>query len=419
MRGILAGLGYAFTDQEEKADFILFITCAVRESAEDRVYGLLGALKRLKETKPGLIIGLCGCMAQQESVVNKVRKSYQQVDLIFGTHAIAQLPVLLYRAMTEKGLVWDLSGEDGPPMEGGGIVRSHEWTASIPIMYGCNNFCTYCIVPYVRGRERSREPEAVLQEVRELADKGCREFLLLGQNVNSYGRGLTGSVTFAQLLQRINDVPGDFRVRFMTPHPKDASKELLDTILSCEKICSHLHLPVQSGSDRILKAMNRGYTAEQYLDIVRYVRSRSEDFSFSTDIIVGFPNETEEDFQQTLDLCREVRYDNIFSFIYSKRSGTKAALLEDAVSAQEKSDRMGRLLKLQREIASEHMRRFLGRRVRVLVEEEREPGLMSGKSGENIIVLGKGTPNLIGKWAAVEITEAYNWALAGKVLEEG
>ena len=285
-------------------------------------------------------------------------------------------------------------------------------------MYGCNNFCSYCIVPYVRGRERSRNPEAVLDEIRKLVGSGCKEIMLLGQNVNSYGKTLDVPIGFSELLRRINVLDGDFRIRFMSPHPKDADRELIDTIIECDKMCKHMHLPLQSGSDRILKEMNRRYTAEKYMETVLYARSRIPDFSFSTDIIVGFPNETDEDFEETLKIVREVKYDNIFSFIYSKRTGTKAALIEDRISDEEKSVRMRRLLELQRDISSEHFKRFEGRTLDVLFESgTKTEGRYTGKSGEFIIVEAKADSSVIGHVKKVRITKAFNWAVQGEIID--
>ena len=302
-----------------------------------------------------------------------------------------------------------------------GIVpsREHPFKASVPIMFGCNNFCTYCIVPYVRGRERSRDPEQILREVRQLVADGYKEIMLLGQNVNSYGKDLEQPLTFAQLLQKINDIPGEFVIRFMSSHPKDATPELLDTILQCSKVGHHLHLPVQSGSNDVLRRMNRKYTVEKYMESVNYLRRRDPDFSLTTDLIVGFPDETEEDFQGTLDLVQRVQYDNIYTFIYSKRRGTKAAEMEDHTTDAEKSDRMERLLSLQREIASEHNKRFIGRTLRVLVDgESKRPGRLVGKDNAFIIVEFPGDPSLIGTFQNVRITEARNWAVLGELAEE-
>ena len=414
--GMLCEMGYGVTNDITAADLIIYNTCAVREGAELKVYSLVGNLKKLKEKKPELIIGLCGCMAQQEKTVEKIRKSYRYVDIVFGTFALNELPRLLYKALTEKKLAVDITEYEAEFQENIRPVRSGSFKASVPVMYGCNNFCSYCIVPYVRGRERSRSPEAIIAEVRELAEAGYKEIMLLGQNVNSYGKSLDEPVSFSELLRRINDIDGDFKIRFMSPHPKDATKEFIDTIAECDKMCKHLHLPLQSGSDRILAEMNRRYTAEKYLEIVDYARSRIPDLSISTDIIVGFPNETSEDFAETIKMVRRVRYDNIFSFIYSKRTGTKAALIEDAISDDEKKARMKELLDVQREIASDGFKRFIGRTLTVLFETESGEGMYSGKSDEFIIVEAKADASVIGSRKQVRITKAFNWALQGEII---
>lgn len=411
-------MGYGITEDVSSADLVLYNTCAVRENAELKIYGLLGDLKHLKESRPEMIIGVCGCMAQQEHVVEKLRKTYKQVDLIFGTFAVNELPKLLYEVLTEGGTRVDITEYEVGIAENIRPVRSCGFKSGVPIMYGCNNFCSYCIVPYVRGRERSRNPEAVLDEIRKLVGSGCKEIMLLGQNVNSYGKTLDVPIGFSELLRRINVLDGDFRIRFMSPHPKDADRELIDTIIECDKMCKHMHLPLQSGSDRILKEMNRRYTAEKYMETVLYARSRIPDFSFSTDIIVGFPNETDEDFEETLKIVREVKYDNIFSFIYSKRTGTKAALIEDRISDEEKSVRMRRLLELQRDISSEHFKRFEGRTLDVLFESgTKTEGRYTGKSGEFIIVEAKADSSVIGHVKKVRITKAFNWAVQGEIID--
>ncbi|MGN0675910.1 MAG: tRNA (N6-isopentenyl adenosine(37)-C2)-methylthiotransferase MiaB, partial [Oscillospiraceae bacterium] len=326
------------------------------------------------------------------------------------------LPRLIYEVLTKRKTAVDIA-EHSDISEEIKAVRSSDFKAGVPIMYGCNNFCSYCIVPYVRGRERSRPTEAILKEVKELADSGCKEIMLLGQNVNSYGKTLDVPVSFSELLRMINDINGDFKIRFMSPHPKDATNELIDTIIECDKICKHMHLPLQSGSNRILEAMNRRYTAEKYMEIVNYARSRIPDFSFSTDIIVGFPNETEEDFQETLKIMRKVKYDNIFSFIYSKRTGTKAALIEDKTTDEEKGRRMRELLELQREISSEFFKRFEGKTLDVLFESEtKNKGIFTGKSDEFIIVEARTDSSVIGQRKKVKITKAFNWALQGEII---
>ena len=412
--GVLESMGYKATDNENDAELIIFNTCAVRENAEQRIYGLLGELKKLKEDKPQLIIGVCGCMAQEEKNVEKIKRTYRQVDLVFGTHAIGELPRLLYEVMTERKFSADISQYDVSCSELE-PVRNSTFKANVPIMYGCDNFCSYCIVPYVRGRERSRRSEDILEEIKALADKGYKEIMLLGQNVNSYGKGLYEKIDFAELLRKIDDIDGDFKVRFMSPHPKDVTRELLDTIVHSRKICRHLHLPLQSGSNAVLERMNRRYTVEKYLETVDYARSLIPDFSITTDIIVGFPNETDEDFQATLDVVKKVEFDNIFSFIYSKRTGTKAAEMEDFVSDVQKSKRMTELLHVQREISTHHYRRFLGKTLDVLFDG-RHKNLLSGKSDEFIIVEAQDCDEFIGQRKKVLITEAYNWALKGDII---
>lgn len=415
--GMLCGMGYGVTEDISAADLIIYNTCAVRENAELKVYSLIGNLKRLKENNPDLIIGICGCMAQEEKTVENIKKSYRHVDLIFGTFAVKELPRLLYEVLSERKRAVDISEYSGEISENISAYRTDSIKASVPIMYGCNNFCSYCIVPYVRGRERSRKPEAVLNEVRELAYAGYKEIMLLGQNVNSYGKNLDEPISFAELLREINKIEGDFKIRFMSSHPKDATGELIDAIAECDKVCKHMHLPLQSGSDRILAAMNRNYTVEKYMKIVDYARSVMPDFSFSTDIIVGFPNETYEDFRQTLEVIKRVRFDNIFSFIYSKRTGTKAAEIDDRTSGEDKSRWMRELLNVQRDITDNGFKRFVGRTLTVLFDSEsKTEGYFSGKSDEFIIVEANADKNVIGQRKQVKITKAFNWALQGEII---
>ena len=417
IKGVLKNAGYGFTEDENEADLIILNTCAVRENAEDRVFGIVGSMKKLKELKPELIIGIAGCMTAQSHVAEKIKRSYPQVDFVLGTSAINGLPRLLLDALNGAGFEADITEYDdfsGTVEQ----VRGSSFKASVPIMFGCNNFCTYCIVPYVRGRERSRRPEDIVSEVEGLVREGYKEIMLLGQNVNSYGNDFGGEMTFPQLLRRLNDIEGDFWIRFMSSHPKDASKELIDAIFDFEKVAKHLHLPVQSGSDDVLRRMNRRYTAEKYLGIVNDIRSRDPEFSLTTDLIVGFPDETDEDFEATLDIMRTVKYDNIYSFIYSKRSGTRAAEMPDAVSEEEKGKRMRRLLEVQREISTEFYKRFIGRRMRVLVDDKakKREGFLTGKSSEFIIVEFEGDESLIGRFVNVEVTGAMNWAVTGRVI---
>ena len=418
IQGLLKKMGYSFTEDEQEADLIILNTCAVRENAEDRVYGIVGSMKKLKELKPSLIIGIAGCMTAQSHVAEKIKKSYPQVDFVMGTSAISALPELLLDTLKGAGFSADITEYDdfSEVVE---QVRGSSFKASVPIMFGCNNFCTYCIVPYVRGRERSRRPEDIISEVRQLVSDGYKEIMLLGQNVNSYGRDLGGDISFPQLLHELNRIDGDFWIRFMSSHPKDASRELIDAIFDCEKVAKHLHLPVQSGSSEVLTRMNRRYTIEDYLEIVDYIRSRDPDFSLTTDLIVGFPDETDEDFRATLDVVKNVQYDNLYSFIYSKRSGTKAAEMSDSTSEEEKGRRMRELLEVQREVSTEHYKRFIGRTMRVLADDvsKKKEGWLTGKSSEFIIVEFEGASSLIGQFVDVEITGAMNWAVTGKITE--
>lgn len=418
IKGLLRKMGYSFTDDENKADLIILNTCAVRESAEDRVFGIVGSMKKLKETKPSLIIGVAGCMTAQEHIAEKIKKSYPQVEIVLGTSAISALPSLLLESLKGKKFSADISEYDDFS-EAVEQVRESNFKASVPIMFGCNNFCTYCIVPYVRGRERSRDPEDIIKEVRELVSSGYKEIMLLGQNVNSYGKDLKDGLSFPQLLRELDKIEGEFIIRFMSSHPKDASRELIDAIFECEKVAKHLHLPVQSGSSDVLKRMNRNYTVEKYLETVDYIYSKAPDFSLTTDLIVGFPDESDEDFNATLELIKKVRYDNIYSFIYSKRSGTKAAAMPDAISDETKSKRMRTLLETQREISSEHYKRFIGRTMRVLVDDhaKKREGYLTGKSNEFIIVEFEGDASLIGQFVDVKITDAMNWAVAGHIIK--
>ena len=418
IRGMLAEMGYGFTDTPDNAAIVIFNTCAVRENAEDRVFGTIGQLKKLKEENPSLVIGICGCMVEQSHIAERLRKSYPYVDLVFGTHALSRFPELLYRKLTTKKRIFDAEQEDGTITEGLPVCREDPFKAYVPVMYGCNNFCSYCIVPYVRGRERSRQPEAVLEEVRGLVAAGYKEIMLLGQNVNSYGKDLEHPITFAELLRMVNAVEGDFRIRFMTSHPKDATHELIDAIADCDKVCKQLHLPVQSGSDRILAEMNRHYTKEQYLELIDYAKKKIPELAFSSDIIVGFPGETYEDFKQTLELVRGVRYHLLYTFIYSKRVGTKAAEMDDPIPAKEKSRWFQELLDLQRECSAWHNQNYVGQTLRVLVDSvgKSDDGCVSGRTEQNMIVDFKGDRDLIGSFVSVKITASLGWALVGEKL---
>ena len=416
--GMLEAMGCGFTDRPEQADIVVLNTCAIRDHAEKRVYGNLGALTHTKKANPEQIICLCGCMAQRPEVAEKVRKSYRHVDLVFGPQAMWKFPELLWQVYTRRGRVFSVEDEPGTIAEGTPVVREGSIRAWVSIMYGCNNFCSYCIVPYVRGRERSREPEKILEEVRQLAQEGYKEITLLGQNVNSYGKGLEHPIDFADLLNLLCEVPGDYQIRFMTSHPKDASRKLIDTIAAQEHLCKHIHLPVQSGSDRLLKEMNRHYNVAQYMDLIRYAKEKIPGVTFSSDIIVGFPGETEEDFAATLDLIREVGYMQLFTFIYSKRAGTPAAKLPDPTTHAEKAARMDRLLKTQEEFAFAATAAMAGRTVRVLVEAAgRNEGTVNGRLDNNLVVEFKAPESLIGQWADVHITGSRAALLVGELAE--
>ena len=413
LKGMLSKIGYDFTDDTDKAQFILLNTCAVRENAEDRVFGNIGNFKKMKEQNAELVIGICGCMAQQEHVADKIKESYRQVDLVFGTFAYNDLYAMLWEVISKHKRIFNRSEVCTEIDESLTQLRDDKFRAFVPIMYGCNNFCTYCIVPYVRGRERSRSPEAVIAEVRDLVEQGYKEITLLGQNVNSYEYG------FPELLRSIDKIESRYRIRFMSSHPKDATKELIDAIIDCKHVCTHLHLPVQAGSDRILKAMNRRYSVEKYMEIINYARKRVPGFSFTTDLIVGFPGETYEEFCQTKEVIKRVKYDNIYSFVYSRRTGTPAAGLKDDISDKQKGLWLRELLLEQREITSEWFGRFVGQTVEVLAEGEGRTGegYLTGKNDENIIVEFKADKKYIGEFVKVHITKAMNWALSGELAE--
>lgn len=416
LRGLLEEMGYCLTGDAAGADLILFNTCAVRENAEDRVFGHVGALKGLKKKNPNLILALCGCMAQQPSAAKKLRTHYPYVDIIFGAGAVWRLPGLVRQVLEgQRGLVeLEASGEgyvEGLPVRRDGKVRA--W---LPIMQGCDNFCSYCIVPHVRGREYSRPFREVIAEARSLVEEGYREITLLGQNVNSYGKGLGEEESFPRLLRELNRIEGDFRLRFMTSHPKDCSHALIDAVAECEKVCSHIHLPVQSGSNRVLERMNRRYTAEKYRELIAYARARIPGVSFTSDIIVGFPGEEYEDFLETLALVREVQFHSLFTFIFSARSGTAAAGYPDPVPPEEKGRWFRELLEEQEQIGSRLYRREVGRTLRVLLDgPSKTEGTLSGRTESGIIVECPGDPALIGRFKEVKITQALNWALLGEI----
>ena len=415
LRGILEEVGFEDTEAEEEADFILYNTCTVRENADQHVYGRLGILTGLKKKNPELIVGLCGCMMQEPHVVAKIRKSYPVVELIFGTHNLFQFPELLAGILAGRKRIIELWDGTSQIVEHLPAKRKYPFKSGVNIMFGCNNFCSYCIVPYVRGRERSRAAEDILEEVRRLSDDGVREIMLLGQNVNSYGKEGGGNVSFPELLSRVARVPGIDRVRFMTSHPKDLSEELIDVIAGEKTICRHFHLPVQSGSTRILKEMNRRYTREQYLAIVDKLRSKVPDISLTTDIIVGFPGETEEDFLETLSLVKEVRFDSAFTFLYSRRTGTPAADRPDQVPDETAHERFDRLLAAVRESAETACARFTGQVMDVLVEEtNKDPGFVSGRISQNLTVHFPGDAGLIGQIVPVRLVECKGFYYFGE-----
>jgi len=417
--GMLEKMGYEKTDDKEEADFIIFNTCAVRENAELKVYGNLGALKHLKTKNPGIIIGVCGCMMQQKEVSQRIKSKYKHVDLVFGTHSLYSFPELVLRVIKSQGRVIDLLDTDGHIAEDFPVKRQAGPTAWVSVMYGCNNFCSYCIVPYVRGRERSRDKEAILNEVKILAKEGYKEITLLGQNVNSYGKDLDEKTDFADLLDEVCKIDGIERVRFMTSHPKDISDKLIDTMASNDKICKQLHLPFQAGSNRILKLMNRVYTKEEYLEKIEKVKQKMPDITLTTDIIVGFPGETKEDFEHTLDVLSKVKYDTIFSFIYSKRPGTPAAVMEDPTPMEEKKENFNRMLDLQDKISYEKNKALEGKVMRVLVEgkSKTDDSFLSGRTDGGKIVNFKGEDALIGNFADIKITEAKTWSLMGETIK--
>ena len=417
--GILLSLGYQSTDSVDEADLILYNTCCVRENPERKVYGHIAAFKRLKEKNPELIIGICGCMPQQKQERQQMLQRLPHVDLIFGTHNIHRLPELLERAASGERIVevW----EEGQYDEGQDyrddlpVQRSDGLKAFVNIIYGCTNFCTYCIVPYTRGKEHSRTPAKIREDVVGLVADGYKEVTLLGQNVNAYGKDLTEDASFSALLEDLNSINGLERIRFTTSHPRDMGPDLIKALATLDKVCEHLHLPVQAGSSSLLKRMNRGYTREYYLDLVKQVRKAIPGISLTTDLIVGFPGETEQDFQETLSLVQEVGFDSAFTFIYSPREGTPAARMPDQIPEELKKERIYKLIELQNTISEGHMRRLLGTNQELLVEGRSKDGLI-GRTRTNRQVHFEGPDDLLGSLVSVEITEASTWSLRGRIL---
>jgi tRNA-2-methylthio-N6-dimethylallyladenosine synthase len=414
IRGILVESGYSITDTAEGADVVVMNTCAIREHAEQRVFGNLGALTHTKRRHEGQKIFLCGCMAGQKHVSERIKHSYHHVDGVFSTHHLWQFPEILFRVLTAGKRVFYVEDEAGSICEGLPQQRDNTLKAWVSIMYGCNNFCTYCIVPYVRGRERSRKPEDILSECRQLIENGCKEITLLGQNVNSYGKDLKEKMDFADLLTAIAGIPGDFLIRFMTSHPRDAGKKLFDVMAASPKIAKQLHLPFQSGSSRVLKAMNRHYDREKYLEAVNYAKSVMPDLVLTSDVIVGFPGETEEEFNETLTLIQQVRYDALFTFIFSPRVGTPAASMEDPTTKEEKNRRFDRLCALQNSISEEIHRSYVGKTLRCLVDGQ-DKELLTARTEGGRLVRFQGDLRLVGQYVELTITGSTTWSLTGEI----
>ena len=417
LKGMLEQMGYQMTETLEEADLVLYNTCAIREHAEDRVFGNVGALKNIKAAKKDMKILLCGCMMQQERVAKKIRTSYPFVDIVFGTHVIHKLPEFLYKSLSAGKKIYELPDEDGVIVEDMPLHRDSDFKAWIPVMYGCNNFCTYCIVPYVRGRERSRDPEVIIAEAKELIANGYKEITLLGQNVNSYGKYPDYGCNFSQLLRELNAIEGDFIIRFMTSHPKDCTHELLETMAQCEKVAKHLHLPFQSGSNRVLDAMNRRYTREKYLGLLEYAYSLMPELSVTSDVIVGFPGETYEEFCETVTLVEQANFTSMFTFIFSSREGTKAAAMPDPVSREEKGKWFKELLDAQEKVAAKRTASMVGKTYRVLCESVSKSGLIEGRTQGNIIIEFPADVSVIGSFREVKVTESLTWILRGELAD--
>ena len=413
--GLLDRVGFVKHDSPEESDLVILNTCSVRESAENRVLGHLGRLKFIKEQHPDLLIALGGCMVQRPEIVAKVQKSYRHIDILFGTHQIDHFPELLWQALQHKGKVISIEETNGIPTEGLPKLRSHPYSAMVSITYGCNNFCTYCIVPYVRGRERSRKPDDILAEIRELVADGVQEVTLLGQNVNSYGKDAGSSMDFADLLEQVDLIPGIRRIRFMSSHPRDVNPKLIKVFQEAKHVCPQFHLPMQSGSSRILKAMNRGYSKERYLEIAQQIKAAVPHVAFTTDIIVGFPGETDEDFNDTLDVVQKVRFDSAYTFIYSQRSGTPAAEMENQVPYAMKQARIQKLMDVQAEISLQINLEYEGQDLEVLVEgpSKQDATMFTGRTGGNKLVHFPATVSEIGRIIKVHIVKASSWHLEG------
>jgi len=419
IEGMLQEIGYQKTEKEDDADFIIYNTCCVRENAELKIFGRLGYLKTIKAKKPNLIVALCGCMMQQDIVLETLKKKYRFVDIIFGTYNIYKLPELLQTRLETGHSVIDIWDSQRDIVEDLPTARKYDFKACVNIMYGCNNFCTYCIVPYVRGRERSREMQDILSEVKALVADGVLEIMFLGQNVNSYGQNLENPISFAALLREVNKIEGLKRIRFMTSHPKDLSDELIEVIASCDKVCKSIHLPIQSGSTRVLDAMNRRYTKDSYLTLALKLRAAVPHIEITTDFIVGFPGETEEDFLDTLDVVKQVKYAGVFTFIYSKRTGTPAATMENQITDEVIKKRFNELLKLTKDYALENMKKHIGQTVEVLFEETSKKNItvLSGRTDTSLLVNVKAPSSLVGTFAKVKIVDTKTYYLIGELIE--
>lgn len=419
LKGMLKQMGYEFCESAADADVAIFNTCAVREHAELKVYGNIGALKNIKRQKTDMKIAVCGCMMQQESVQKEIKSKYRHVDIVFGPSLINKFPEMLFNSINDNKKTFELTEmleivEDMP------VLRTENGKAWVTVMYGCNNFCSYCIVPYLRGRERSRQPQNIIAEVKDLVSKGYKDITLLGQNVNSYGKDLDCGIDFADLLFELNKIEGDFWLRFMTSHPKDCSKKLLDTMSACDKVCNQLHLPFQAGNDRVLKVMNRRYTSSDYLELIDYAKQKMPDITLTSDVIVGFPGETYEEFCDTVKLIEQVEFDNLFTFIYSKRNGTPAATMENQVSDQDKSTRFNELLNALHPISKKKNDLLFGKTLKVFVEgtSKTNENILTGRTEGGKTVDFEGDESLIGSFAYVKITECKTWSLFGQKIKE-
>jgi tRNA-2-methylthio-N6-dimethylallyladenosine synthase len=417
LMGMLDEMGYQKTENREEADVVIINTCCVRENAELKLYGNIGAFKQLKTDNPNMLLCICGCMMEQEHAVATIKKKYRHVDLVFGTHNLYRFPELLERSMNEMYTLIDIMNTEGIIVEDIPVRREDKFKAWVTIMYGCNNFCSYCIVPHVRGRERSRLPEDIVIEIKQLAADGCKEITLLGQNVNSYGKDLKLELDFADLLKMVNEIEGIERIRFMTSHPKDISDKLIQTMSECKKVCEQLHLPFQAGSNKVLKAMNRKYTKEEYLEKIKKAKKALPGVALSTDVIVGFPGETDEDFEETLEVIQTVEFDQAFMFIYSKRTGTPAAEMENQISEDQKHKNFEKLMKLQNAIGKKANDRYLNKTVEVLVEgpSKNDATKYTGRSRTGKVVNFSGEGDIIGQLVNVKITEVFSWFLNGEM----